>query len=76
MTNKPKLIKADTTMQARSTGDYNCIFEITVIKRTAKQATIIDVYKKTVRTKIHSDESGNEYLKPESYARAPIFRAV
>ncbi len=58
----------------RSICDHNCFFELFVIKRTAKTATIR--YNGEIRrTKIKVDCSGFEYLRPDDYSMAPIFRA-
>jgi hypothetical protein len=46
-----------------------------VINRTAKMATI-QRDGKTSKTKIHTDCSGFEYLRPDNYSMAPIFRAA
>ena len=68
-------IMTNTTYYARSIGDHNCIFEIKVLRRTAKRATIKDFYGKIRDTKIYTDENGDEYLQPEKYSMAPTFRA-
>jgi len=67
-------IKANTTLTARSIGDYNCIFSLPVLKRTAKMATVIYMGNEQ-RVKIKIDSDGNEYIKPANYSMAPIFRA-
>ncbi len=59
---------------SRSICDHNCLFELFVIKRTAKTATIR--YNGEIRrTKIKVDCSGFEYLRPDDYSMAPIFKA-
>jgi hypothetical protein len=68
-------IKPNTTIASRSIGDSNCIYKIKIISRTAKMATIVDTYGETRKAKIHTDSSGEEYIKPESYSFAPIFKA-
>lgn len=68
-------IMANTTLYARSIGDHNCIFEIKVLRRTAKRATIKDYHDKIRDTKIYTDDNGNEYLEPEKYSFAPRFHA-
>ncbi len=68
-------IKAATKYTARSVCDYNCIFELFVINRTAKTATI--KYNGEIRrTKIKTDYTGIEYLRPDDYSMAPMFRAA
>ena len=67
-------VKSNQKLTARSICDYNCIFELTVIERKGNWATI----KRdgmTKRTKIYTDSDGNEYLMPEKYSMAPMFRA-
>ena len=62
------------TYETRSVGDYNCIFSITVLKRTAKTITIKnwDNREATKRVKI---DDGVEYFHDGSYSMAPIFKA-
>jgi hypothetical protein len=79
-TNKMKMktnkkIKSATTYFARSVCDFECVFQLFVINRTAKMATI-QRDGKTSKTKIHTDCSGVEYLRPDNYSMAPIFRAA
>ena len=68
-------IEANTTLYARSLGDHNCIFDIKVFGRTAKTADILDIYGNRRKAKIYVDDNGDEYLMPERYSMAPIFRA-
>lgn len=68
-------IKANTTLYARSLGDWNCIFEVKVFGRTAKTADILDIYGRRRKAKIYVDDKGEEYLMPERYSMAPTFRA-
>ena len=70
-----KTIKPNSTITAKSVCDSDCIFSITVIKRTAKMATIIHQGNE-MRVKIKLDSDGNEFVKPDSYSMAPIFRAI
>ena len=72
--NTDKKIKPATTYFARSVCDFECVFQLFVIKRTAKMATI-QRDGNISKTKIHTDCSGFEYLRPENYSMAPIFRA-
>ncbi len=69
-----KVIKENQTLTSRSTCDYNCIFSIFVISRKGNFATI-QIEGATKRTKIYTDREGNEYLMPEKYSMAPIYRA-
>ena len=67
-------IQAAARYVTNSICDSNCFFELFVIKRTAKTATIR--YNGEVRrTKIKTDCSGIEYLRPDDYSMAPIFKA-
>ena len=56
-----------------SACDHNCVFVIEITKRTAKTVTFLRDGKER-RAKIHSDERG-EYIIPERYSMAPVFRA-
>ena len=67
-------IKANTTYYARSIGDHNCIFELTVLSRTAKTA-LINYDNEKRRAKIYTDSDGREYLRPDHWSFAPTFRA-
>jgi hypothetical protein len=60
---------------ARSIGDSECIFTIAVISRTEKTAVIIDNEDHKRRVKIHIGRDGGEYIMPERYSMAPVFRA-
>lgn len=68
-----KTFEIGKTYTARSIGDRNCIFEIEVTGRTEK--TIKYNYEgKERRSKIKINNDG-EYVIPENYSFAPIFRA-
>jgi hypothetical protein len=73
-TYKMKTIQPDTTLTARSIGDYNCIYSLRVISRTAKTATI-DYDGKIRRAKIKT-YGDIEYIRPENYSMAPSFYAI
>ena len=61
------------TYETRSIGDHNCIFNIRVIRRT--NTMIKYEYEGHIRSsKIRVDKSG-EYIRPDNYSFAPIFRA-
>ena len=57
----------------RSACNYDCIFTIKIIKRTEKTVTF-ERNGKTRRAKLFFDERG-EYIIPERYSMAPVFRA-
>ena len=67
-------IKTNQKLTSRSICDYNCIFELTVIERKGKFATV-NFMGNTKKTKVYSDSEGNEYLQPEKYSMSPIFKA-
>jgi len=69
-----KTINTNDTLTSRSICDYNCIFSLEVIERKGNFATI--KYMGSIkRTKIKIDSDGNEYLQPDKYSMAPIFKA-
>lgn len=57
----------------RSACNHDCIFTIKIIKRTEKTVTF-ERNGKTRRAKLFFDEHG-EYIIPERYSMAPVFRA-
>lgn len=67
-------IQPGQTLTARSACDHDCIFSITVLARAGMWATIKDIHGKTRRTKVRANDNG-EYLQPDRYSMAPIFRA-
>lgn len=67
-------IAAGQTLSARSVCDYDCIFEVVVVERKKNFATIIQDGNRK-RVKVRTDFHGDEYLRPESYSFAPMFRA-
>jgi len=70
-----KAIQANEILTSRSICDSNCIFKLTVIERNGNFAKVkYDGIEK--RTKIYKDLYGDEYLIPERYSMAPIFRAI
>lgn len=56
-----------------SACDHNCVFIIKIVKRTNKTVTF-ERDGKTRRAKLFSDERG-EYIIPDRYSMAPVFRA-
>jgi len=68
-------VKSNQKLTARSICDHNCIFELSVIERKGNWATIN--YEGNVRrVKVYTGADGDEYLRPEKYSMAPIFRAI
>ena len=57
----------------RSACNHDCIFTIKIIKHTEKTVTF-ERNGKTRRAKLFFDERG-EYIIPERYSMAPVFRA-
>lgn len=70
-----KSIKSNQVLTARSIGDSECIFKLTVIERKGNFAKV-KFQGNEKRSKVRVDSEGNEYLRPESYSFAPIFRAI
>lgn len=56
-----------------SACNHECVFTIKIIKRTDKTVTF-ERNGETRRTKLFSDERG-EYIIPDRYSMAPVFRA-
>ena len=56
-----------------SACDHNCVFTIEIIKRTDKTVTFRRRGKER-QAKIYTDNNG-EYIVPERYSMAPVFRA-
>lgn len=59
---------------SRSICDSDCVFTIKITGRTAKTVSY-EYMGDSRRSKIHVDESG-EYIQPDRYSMAPIFRAA
>jgi hypothetical protein len=70
-----KTIKSNQTLTSRSICDYNCIFTLSVIERKGNFA-IVKIMGNIKRTKVYVDMDGNEYLHPEKYSMAPIYKAI
>jgi hypothetical protein len=68
-------IATGSILTARSACDHECVFSITVISRTEKSA-VVEYNGKIRRTKIHVGYDGAEFIRPENYSMAPIFRAA
>lgn len=56
-----------------SACDHNCVFVVEIVKRTAKTVTFRRDGQER-RVKIYTDHDG-EYIIPERYSMAPVFRA-
>lgn len=56
-----------------SACDHNCVFVVEIVKRTAKTVTFRRDGQER-RAKIYTDRDG-EYIIPERYSMAPVFRA-
>ena len=70
-----QVFRVDQKLRTRSTGDYECVFEGIVIKRTLKTVTIETSMNGISRCKIYKNE-GEEFIFPfGKYSMAPIFRA-
>ena len=66
-------IMAGQTLQTRSIADWDCIYTVTVLKRTPKMA-YVQYFDKTARTKVYTTPEGNEYIMPfGQYAGAAVF---
>jgi hypothetical protein len=70
----PANFEINQTYQTRSICDHECIYEITTISRTDKTLTY-NYDSKIRRSKIKTDSLGNEYITPDNYSMAPVFRA-
>lgn len=68
------MFEVGKTYGTPSICDHECIFKVTVTKRTEKTVTITGFRDK--RCKIHVDEHGVEFIMPENYSMAPIFHAT
>lgn len=62
------------TYGTTAVGDHNLMYKVTVTKRTDKTVTIVGDSNK--RCKILIDNNGNEFIMPERYSFAPVFRAT
>lgn len=61
------------TYGTRCIGDHNLIYEVTVLKRSPQSVVVEGEFNK--RCKIHVDAKGVEFIIPERYSMAPVFRA-
>ena len=58
---------------SRSICNHDCVFTIKITKRTAKTVSY-EYMGESRRSKIRVDDSG-EYIQPDRYSMAPVFRA-
>lgn len=66
-------ITSNSILRARSVCDSNCVFTLEVIERKGNFARV-RFQGSEKRVKIRRDDRG-EFLMPEKYSMAPIFRA-
>ena len=66
--------KAGNNYGARSTGDYDCVFEYSVIKRTDKSLWL-QVQGELKRLKIHCSDGVEHVFPLGHYAFCPCLRA-
>lgn len=67
--------KPGKSYTSRSVCDSDCMFSITVIKRTARTIAISSRNEDVKRCKIHNDADGEFVFAFGRYSMAPIFRA-
>ena len=70
-----KTIKAGQTLTARSICDYNCIYKLEVLSRKGAFA-VIKWMNNEMRKKVLIDSDGREFIMPERYSMAPVFKAI
>lgn len=63
------------TYTARSSCDYDTIFEWTVVRRTAKFITVTDRFGETNRVGVKMDERGEWAMPFGRYSMAPVIHA-
>lgn len=69
-----KIITANTTLTARSIGDYNCIFKVEILSRN-KSFVTVKAMGEVKKVKVFADEKGEYIWAFGKYSMAPIFRA-
>lgn len=69
-----KKFEEGKTYTLRSICDHECIFEITVISRTEKSLTYL--YEKRKRRSSLRTDNDSEFIRPDNYSMAPVFRAT
>ena len=74
MTTTKNTITANTTLTARSIGDYNCIFSVEILDRK-KSFVTVKAMGSISRVKVYSDDKGEFIYAFGKYSMAPIFRA-
>lgn len=68
-----KKFEIGKTYFTTSACDHNCVFTVEIVKRTAQTVTFRRDGQER-RAKIFTDDNG-EYIVPERYSMAPVFRA-
>ena len=75
--NQMAKFEVGATYATRSICNSECIFKITVVKRTEKTVTIDKGNGKTQRCKIHNEARGAEYIFPYGvYSMCPVIDAT
>ena len=75
--NQMAKFEVGATYATRSICNSECIFKITVVKRTEKTVTIDKGNGKTQRCKIHNEARGAEYIFPYgAYSMCPVIDAT
>lgn len=68
------MIKAGTTLTARSIGDYNCVFTADILERN-KSFVTVKAQDRVKRVKVHADSHGEFIYAHGKFSMCPIFRA-
>ena len=63
------------TYATRSICNHDCIFDYTILRRTEKTVTIVDLYGDTVRKKVSVYNGVEQFLPHGRYSMAPIISA-
>ncbi len=71
-----KTFETGKTYRGRSIGDSDCIWDVTIIKRTAKTVTIKEpMTNNIVRKKLHIYDNSEAFYPMSQYRMAVIIRA-
>jgi hypothetical protein len=73
-TNEAKTIKAGQTLTARSGGDYDCVFSVTINERKGRFVRFSGEGREG-RCMVKADSDGEFIFALGKYSMAPIFRA-
>lgn len=71
-----KKFEVGKSYAAHSACDYDCVFLVKVLSRTDKTLVFSSLDGGRRRTKIHADADGSEWICPDRYSMAPVYRAV